>query len=151
MSAFQRYLERGYLKKQSPNFAQISNQLRRAFKDLKTAKHNLEYDPEWAVSIAYHAMLRGGRSLLFAHGFLPADGAQHRTVVELTGKILGDEYAGLIRQFNKFRKKRNSFFYDSEDTENIDEAKEALKISRELLDKIGNFIETVNPQTHLKL
>lgn len=150
MNSFQRYLERGYLKKQNPDFAQISKQLKRAYKDLKTAKRTLEYDPEWTASIAYQAMLRGGRSLLFAHGFLPADGAQHRTVVELTGKILGDEYANLIRQFNKFRKKRNLFFYDSEDTGNTDEAKRALKISKELLDGIRAFIEKLNPQIHFE-
>ena len=115
MNLFQKHFERGYLKKQNTNFAQISKQLRRAYKDLKTAKRTLEYDPEWASTMAYQAMLRGGRALLFAHGYLPTDGAQHRTVVELTGKVLGDEYANLIRYFNKFRKKRNLFFYDSED------------------------------------
>lgn len=150
MNSFQRYLEKGYLKKQNPNFGQISKQLKRAYKDLKTAKQTLEYDLEWATTIVYQAMLRGGRSLLFAHGFLPADGAQHRTVVELTGKILGDEYANLIRQFNKFRKKRNLFFYDSEDTGNNDEAKRALEVSKELLDGIKAFIEKLNPQVHFE-
>ena len=150
MNSFQGYLKKGCLKKQNPNFAQIAKQLRRAYKDLKTAERTLGYDPEWTATIAYQAMLRGGRSLLFAHGFLPADGAQHRTVVELTGKILGDECANLIRQFNKFRKKRNLFFYDSEDTGNIDEAKKALEISKELLDKIKIFIEKLSPQVHFE-
>lgn len=95
-------------------------------------------------------MLRGGRALLFSHGFLPADGAQHRTVVELTGIVLGDESAGLNRQFNKFRKKRNLFFYDSEDTGNKEEAKRALEISKDLLDKIKDLIEKMNPQIHFE-
>lgn len=151
MSSFQRHLEQGYLKKQSPSFAQILKQIKRAYKDLKTAKRTLEYDPEWAATIAYQAMLRGGRALLFAHGYLPADGAQHRTVVELTGKILGDKYANLIRQFNKFRKKRNLFFYDSEDTGNEEEAKRALDVSQELLDQIKVFIEKLNPQIRFGL
>jgi len=150
MNLFQKHFERGYLKKQSPNFAQISKQLRRAYKDLKTAKRTLEYDPEWASTIAYQAMLRGGRALLFAHGYLPTDGAQHRTAVELTGKVLGDEYANLIRYFNKFRKKRNLFFYDSEDTGNLEEAKKGLQIARELLDRIKMYIEKVNPQIHFQ-
>lgn len=146
MSQFQRYLEKGYLKRQNSDFAQITKQLKRAYEDLITAGRTLEYDPEWAATIAYQAMLRGGRALIFAHGFLPSDGAQHRTVVELTGKVLGDEYASLIRQFNKFRKKRNLFFYDSEDTRNEDEAKRALEISKELLDTIKAYIEKLNPQ-----
>ena len=143
---FQRYLERGYLKKQNPNFAQISKQLKRAYKDLKTAKRTLEYDPEWTATIAYQAMLRAGRSVLFAHGYLPADGAQHRTVVELTGKILNPKFANLVRQFEKLRKKRNLFFYDSEDTGNMGEAGNALEAAGELLDKVKIYIEGLNPQ-----
>lgn len=151
MNLFQRYLEKGYLKKQNPNFAQISKQFKRAYKDLKTAKRNLEEDPEWTTTIAYQAMLRAGRSLLFAHGFLPADGAQHRTVVELTGKILGNEFDNLIRHFNKFRKKRNLFFYDSEDIGNVEEAERALEVSKQLLDGIRIFIVKFNPQISLNL
>ena len=143
---FQRYLERGYLKKQNPNFAQISKQLKRAYKDLKTAKRTLEYDPEWAATIAYQAMLRAGRSVLFAHGYLPADGAQHRTVVELTGKTLNPKFANLVRQFEKLRKKRNLFFYDSEETGNMGEAGSALEVAGELLDKVKIYIEGLNPQ-----
>ena|SRR3989338_2536716 len=143
---FQRYLERGYLKKQNPNFAQISKQLKRAYKDLKTAKRTLEYDPEWAATIAYQAMLRAGRSVLFAHGYLPADGAQHRTVVELTGKTLNPKFANLVRQFEKLRKKRNLFFYDSEETGNMGEAGSALEVAGELLDKVKIYIGGLNPQ-----
>lgn len=150
MRPFKRYHDQGFLKKQEPNFQQIQKQIKRAYKDLKTAKHTLEYDPEWAATMAYQAMLRGGRALLFAHGFLPADGAQHRTVVELTGEILGDKYANLVRHFNKFRKKRNLFFYDSEDTGNLQEARKALEVSKELLDKIKKCIEQLNPQLNFK-
>lgn len=146
MNPFQKYLDRGYLKQQNPNFEQFKKQMQRAYKDLKTAKRTLEYDPEWAGAIAYQAMLRAGRTLLFAHGYLPTDGAQHRTVVELTGRILNPEYANLIRQFEKFRKKRNLFFYDSEDSENIGEAKRALEIAKELLEQTKTHIEALNPQ-----
>lgn len=146
MSFFKKYLERGLLKKQSPNLAQISKQIERAFRDLKTAKCVLELDPEWAATMAYQSMLRAGRALLFANGYLPIDGAQHRTVVEVTGKILNPEYASLIRQFEKLRKKRNLFFYDSEDTGNLGEAKTALETAKELLGKIKNRIEETNSQ-----
>lgn len=149
MKIFQQHFERGLLKKQKPNFAQIQKQIQRAYKDLKTAKHTLEYDPEWATTIVYQAMLRSGRAILFAYGYLPSDGAQHKTVVELTGEILGPDYAELIRQFNKLRKKRNLFFYDSEDTANMAEAEKALETSKKLLDKIKALIEKLNPQTQI--
>lgn len=146
MNQFQNYLKKGLLKKQKPSFAQIQKQLQRAHRDLETGKRTLEHDPEWAATIAYQAMLRAGRALLFAHGYLPTDGAQHRTVVELTGSILGPDHASSIRAFNKYRKKRNLFFYDSEDTGNLDEARRALEIARELLHKIKEMIEKLSPQ-----
>ena len=149
MNQFQKYLSRGLIKKQDPNFLQIMKQLQRAHKDLTTAKHTLEYDPEWASTIAYQSMLRAGRSLLFANGYLPIDGAQHRTVVELTGVILGPEHASAIRSFNKYRKKRNLFFYDSEDTGNLSEAKTALGLAKKLLNKIKVAVEKLNPQIKL--
>lgn len=146
MKAFKEYYNKGLIKQQKPNFEQIAKQLRRALQDLKTAQHTIDFDPEWASTIAYQAMLRAGRAILFANGYLPADGAQHKTVVELTGILLGAEYGDLIRQFEKFRKKRNSFFYDSEDTGNRGEAEKALQVAKALLMKIKTYIENLNPQ-----
>lgn len=151
MTFFHEHFSRGLLKKQQPNFGQIQKQIQRAFRDITTAQRVLSYDPEWAATISYQAMLRAGRALLFAHGYLPMDGAQHKTVVELTGKILGSEYADLVRQFEKLRKKRNLFFYDSEDTGNVGEAQTALEVAPKLLGKIKGAIETRNPQIHFDL
>lgn len=146
MNPFKDYFNKGLVKQQKPNFEQIAKQLRRALQDLKTAQHTLDFDPEWASTIAYQAMLRAGRASLFANGYLPVDGAQHKTVVELTGKLLGAEYGDLVRQFEKLRKKRNSFFYDSEDTGNKGEAEKALEVAKVLLTKIKTYIEGLNPQ-----
>ena len=143
---FESYLKKGRLKQQRVNLRQIEKQLSRATKDLETARLLLAKDPEWAATIAYQAMLRAGRSVLFAHGYLPADGAQHRTVVELTGKTLNPKFANLVRQFEKLRKKRNLFFYDSEETGNMGEAGSALEVAGELLDKVKIYIEGLNPQ-----
>jgi uncharacterized protein (UPF0332 family) len=116
MKQFKSYLANGLLKEQFPDFAQIKKQLQRAGRDLETARHLLVQDPQWAATIAYQSMLRAGRALLFAHGVLPADGRQHKTVVEITGKILGVEYEVLVQQFERLRRKRNVFFYDSEES-----------------------------------
>ena len=62
---------------------QIVSNLKRARKDLITAKANLDIDEEWTYTIAYHAMLRAGRALMFAKGYRPKGKDQHKTVVEL--------------------------------------------------------------------
>ena len=148
---FQEYIDKGLLKKQKSNFKQISKQIIRAEKDLHTYNLVINKDPEWASTIAYQAILRTGRALLFAHGYLPADGQQHKTVVEITGKILGEEFSLVVKQFNRLRRKRNLFFYDSEDIGNYTEAKKAFRTARTLLDEIKKEISKLNPQGSFKL
>ncbi len=145
---FESYLRKGLLKRQRVNFKQIETQLVRAIKDLRTARLVLREDPEWAATIAYQAMLRAGRALLFSKGYLPADGAQHRTVVELTHHLLGREYAALVEHFEKMRRKRNLFFYESDLAGTLTEAENALKTSSRLIRVIQGMIQQENPQLH---
>ncbi|MFH1798127.1 MAG: hypothetical protein ABH844_02110 [Candidatus Omnitrophota bacterium] len=109
MIEWQKYLSNDLLKRQSPNFRQIEKQVSSAEKDLRTFYLVVDEDPEWASTIAYQAMLRMGRALLFSHGYLPTNRQQHKTVVEITGSILGPEFSVITRQFNRLRKKRNVF------------------------------------------
>lgn len=51
--SYEKFLKDKLVKRQKPNFKQISYQLQRALKDLKTAEANLKVDLAWAVSIAY--------------------------------------------------------------------------------------------------
>lgn len=144
---FENYLKNGLVKRQNPNFAQIKKQIQRAEKDLKTFNLVVGSDPEWAATIAYQAMLRAGRALMFSYGFLPIDGQQHKTVVEVTGKILGSRFGLMVKQFDRLRRKRNIFLYDSDNVGNITEAKIALQTAQKLLDEIENKIESINPQS----
>ena len=85
------------------------------------------------ATIAYQATVRAGRALIFAPGFLPAGGGQHKTVVALTGRILGAEHEMLIQRFERLRRKRNTFFYDSEESFSQTEVGNALKAAQRLL------------------
>ncbi|MBI3322732.1 MAG: HEPN domain-containing protein [Candidatus Omnitrophica bacterium] len=136
------------LKHQRVNFKQIGKQISRAKKDLETARSVLSRDPEWAATIAYHAMLRSGRAFLFSRGYLPADGAQHKTVVELTQQLLGKEYSTLVARFEKMRRKRSIFFYESDPFGTLTEAENALKAASQLVQVIQDRIRNENPQLH---
>ncbi len=144
------YLEKGLVKEQRPNFGQIEGQIIRAEKDLKTFGLVLHSDPEWACTIAYQAMLRMGRALMFSYGYLPSDGQQHRTVVEITGKLLGEKFHLLVQYFDRMRRNRNVFFYDSLDTNNEAQAKKAFETASELLKVVKNTIQKSNPQFNFK-
>jgi uncharacterized protein (UPF0332 family) len=125
-------------------------QIIRAEKDLKTFGLVLNSDPEWACTIAYQAMLRMGRALMFSYGYLPSDGQQHRTVVGITGKLLGKNFDLLIQYFDRMRRNRNVFFYDSLDTNNEAQAKKAFEIAGELLKVVKGTIRKCNPQSDFK-
>ncbi|MDO8803846.1 MAG: hypothetical protein Q7R35_05410, partial [Elusimicrobiota bacterium] len=58
-------IEGGFLKEHTKDAAQARKLLMRAFRDLKTAKANMEIDEEAAYTFAYLAMLRSGRGLMF--------------------------------------------------------------------------------------
>ena len=150
MKDWEVYLKKGLVKEQRPNFDQIEQQIVRAEKDLKTFGIVLNSDPEWACTIAYQAMLRMGRALMFSYGYLPADGQQHKTVVEITGKLLGEKFDLLIQYFDRMRRNRNVFFYDSIDTNNEAQAKKAHETAVELLKVVKATIRKHSPQADLK-
>jgi hypothetical protein len=136
MVDFKDYLRRGLLKKSEPDYRQVSQQINRAIRDMHTFALVADDDPEWAATIAYQSMLRVGRALLYSYGYLPADGQQHKTVVELTSEILGRKYELITLQFERFRKKRNVFFYDSYETGSKYEAKQAAEAACKLIEAV---------------
>lgn len=145
MKFFNEYKNNGFVKPQKANFGQISRQLIRARKDIVLSKNIIEKDSEWAAAITYHAMLRAGRALIFANNYLPADGQQHKTVVELTGLLIGGEFSDLINNFNRLRKKRNVFFYDSDESITHTEAEKFISVAEKLLTIIEKEVKRLSP------
>jgi len=56
--------------------------------------------------------------------------------MEFTGSILGDKYKDRMLRFNRMRRKRHDFIYDSQNHTTLSEATSAIKTARELIDKI---------------
>jgi uncharacterized protein (UPF0332 family) len=144
------YLEKGLLKKQRPNPKAVAKLVRRARKDLKTAQANLEIDEEVAYTIAYLAMLRMGRALIFIKGFRPADGFRHKTVVEFISCYLGNDFKTIVTYFDRMRRKRNKFTYEVDTAISKTEAQNALHIATEFVDLLEKRIKKEHPQIQLK-
>jgi uncharacterized protein (UPF0332 family) len=146
---FESYIRKGLLKHQRINWKQIEAQIHMAHRDVKTAEVVTAADPSWSLTMIYQALLRAGRALLMAHGVLPADGGQHKTVVDLVGQILGKEFSVPVSAFEKMRKKRNLFFYDSVESSTETEVKNAFRIARKIIRKIEEILKEENPQLRL--
>ena len=144
------YLGKGLLKRQKSNFQAIEKLMLRAHKDLETAKANLNIDEGIAYTIAYLAMLHAGRALMLLKGLRPADGYQHKTVVEFMAYFLGKEFKNIVERFEKMRKKRNVFTYEVSISISKIEAENALNTGVKFVHLIEDIIKKGNPQTELK-
>jgi len=144
------FLAKGLLRSQKSDLRAVEKLLLRAYKDLKAAKANLDIDEGIAYTVAYLAMLHAGRAFILLKGFRPADGYQHRTVVELMSHFLGKEFKLIVEQFDRMRRKRNIFTYEIDISISKSEAVNALKTAERFVDLVREIIQKGNPQTEFK-
>jgi uncharacterized protein (UPF0332 family) len=119
---------------------QVLANLKGARRDLVIAKANLEIDEAWAHTIAYNAMLRAGRALMFSLGYRPKGKDQHKTVVEFCADVLGEEFKTLTTRFNRMRTKRHNFIYDDQPIPKT-EARQSLATAEQFVAEIAARIE----------
>ena len=146
---YEKFLKDNLIKKEKPDFKQIAYQLKRAQKDLTTAEANLSIDLTWAFAIAYHAMMRASKALMYSKGYLPTAKRSHKTIVELTKLILGSEYESIIGRFSRMRRRRHDFIYDSKNNITPHEAKSSIDIAKKLIEEIIILVKKENPEKEL--
>ena len=132
------------------NFKQIYNLLSRSRQDLQTSKSNLSIDEAWSYAIAYHAMLRAGRSLMMSFGYRPLGKDPHATVVRFTSIVFGNEIKNLIHKFDRMRRKRHDFINESNRPIPRQEAEQAIADAEELVKQIWLVVKNKDPQKNLK-
>lgn len=138
------------IKKQKVGFIQIEALLKQALFDLKEAKKISHIAERATYMLAYMAMLKAGRALLFSRGYISCDGSQHRTVVEMTSRILGNKYRNLTEQFEIMRRKRNEMTYEAGTLLSKSEAKKAFSDAISLVQSVLKEIKSKSPQLELK-
>ena len=139
------------IRKTNINFKQIYNFLSRSKQDLKTSKSNLSIDEEWSYTIACHAMLRAGRSLMMSFGYRPLGKDQHATVVKFTSIVFGNEFKDLTNMFDRMRRKRHDFIYEPNRPIPRQEAAQAVADAEELVRRIWHVVKNKDPQKNLKV
>jgi uncharacterized protein (UPF0332 family) len=144
------FLSKGLLKRQESDLRAVEKLLLRAYKDLKTAKANLDIDEGIAYTVAYLAMLHAARAFILLQGFRLADGYPHKTVVEFMSYFWGKEFKVITEQFDRMRRKRNIFTYEIDISISKSEATNALDMAKRFVDLIKATIQKENPQMELK-
>jgi len=106
----------------------------RAGDDLASAAHMLEQDADWALSIAYNAVLRCARALVFARGFRPASRESHKNTFAFLREIAPEDQQQLISYFDRIRVKRHRAVYDVEARTSRTEAETLIEQTRRFLE-----------------
>jgi uncharacterized protein (UPF0332 family) len=144
-------IKEGKLAEQKAGIVQVEALLKESIIDLEEAKKILRIADRATYIMAYIAMLKAGRALLLLKGCRPTDGSQHKTVVEMTGAILGETYTDLVSHFETMRRKRNELTYDAGTLLSGSESKQALDDATLLVGNILKEAKARNPQLELNL
>ncbi len=140
----------GKVKKQKAGIIQVEALLRQAVFDLEEAAKIVHIAQRATYLLAYMAMLKAGRALLLLKGYRPDDGAQHKTVVEITSVVLGNKYKNLTEQFETMRRKGNRMTYEAGVLLSKSEADKCFSDAISLVQKILAEAKSQNPQLELK-
>jgi uncharacterized protein (UPF0332 family) len=140
----------GRVRKQAVGIVQVEAMLKQAILDLKEVRKIASIAERATYLLAYMAMLKAGRALLMLQGYVPDDGAQHKTVVEITDALLGEKYRHLTDHFETMRRKRNEMTYEAGALLSKSESQKAFADAIELVKKILADVKAKNPQLELK-
>jgi uncharacterized protein (UPF0332 family) len=147
---FQELERAGKIKKQKAGFVQIELLLKQAILDIEEAKKIVSIAERATYLLAYNAMLKAGRALILFNGYVPDDGGQHKTVVDMTSAILGHKYKDIVVRYDIMRRKRNEMTYEAGALLSKSESKKAFTNAIELINKILAEVKSKNPQLELE-
>jgi len=150
-SLLKKLLEQGKIKKQPAGFVQVESFLKESLIDLKEAQNTFPVSKRGAYLLAYNAMLKSGRALMLMEGFVPDDGGQHKTVIEVSGFILGEQFKTSVRKFDNMRRKRNELTYEAGVLLSDTDTQNALSEAYLLVSGIFKKVKARNPQLELKI
>lgn len=109
-----------------------------AGKDLKSAGEVLGTGNfDWALVIAYNAMLQAGRAFMYSRGYRPRGQYKHLAVVRFAASEMPMETIPLVRLFDKMRIRRHKVVYEVRDTVSRSEAEGSIKKAGEFIRIIG--------------
>ena len=144
--AYEELREKGLVEDVKPNFQVVNTLIVRALKDLTTARANVGSDREWAYAIAYQGMQRAARAMITAEGVRPRGRDQQRTIVQLTGAILGDEWRPLVNAFDRMRRRSQAILEEPGQPISRYEVEGAIKDAQQFIERTVECTRSKNPQ-----
>ncbi|MEW6329463.1 MAG: HEPN domain-containing protein [Candidatus Micrarchaeota archaeon] len=134
-------LRKHLIKEVKPDKRSADELLRLAEKDISAAEDNLKTGhPDWALAIAYNAMLCAGRALMLSKGYGTNSESHHFAVVEFCASAMPSDASALVSAFNRYRIRRHDVIYGEAESVGEDEAKRAIANACAFVSRIKKMI-----------
>jgi hypothetical protein len=149
MKPYDELKSRGLLDEAAPSEKQVLALVRRASKDLQTAKATLLVDREWAYTMAAQGMVRAARALALAARLRPKGREQVKTVLQVAASLLPGDAAPLLNQLERMRRKSQQFLDAADRPISGYEGETALQAAEEFVQRVLQRIREQHPQIAL--
>lgn len=137
------WLRNGWLVEHATSTAEIGELLAIADRDLADCRVQ-GLSPEWRLNIAYNAALQASTAALAACGYRASREAHHYRVIQSLALTIGAD-AGLVRQFDLFRKKRNIGGYERAGSVSDREANEMIDLAEQIRQEVTDWLVSYHP------
>jgi hypothetical protein len=141
--SLQDWLRNGWLVEHKTSPAEIAELLAITDRDLADCRVR-GLSPDWKLNIAYNAALQASTAALAACGYRAAREAHHFRVIQSLALTIGMD-AGLVRQFDLFRKKRNIGGYERAGTISDQEANEMTALAERVRQEVMEWLKSSHP------
>lgn len=139
----------GLTKEKAIGWDQVEKYLKRAKKDIVSAKIMLAQDAPVSLDLVYKSMFHCANALIRSFGLRPGRISQHKSVITACKRILGEDAEIFIIRFNKLRQKRNYFEYGAGFLSSKEEIKNSLVEANKFINLVEKFLKNKNPQKQL--
>jgi hypothetical protein len=142
--SLQDWLRNGWLVEHKTSPAEIAELLAITDRDLADCRVR-GLSPDWKLNIAYNAALQASTAALAACGYRAAREAHHFRVIQSLALTIGMD-AGLVRQFDQFRKKRNIGGYERAGTISDQETNEMTALAERVRQEVMEWLKSSHPE-----
>lgn len=112
MKKYEHLIRTRRIRKEKISKAEVMRALKKAERDLKTARKIMAEDWDWGFAITYNAVLQASRAYMFSQGYRPVSAQGHKNTFAFMTLAMGKDYKDLISYFDRMRSKRNRAIYD---------------------------------------
>ena len=142
--SLQNWEKNNWLLKHKPSADEIAQLLGLADRDLKDSQAR-DLTDDWKLNIAYNSALQTATAALLACGYRASREMHHYRVIGSLAYTIGVD-VDLINKLDKFRKKRNISDYEIAGSVTEGEAKEMLRLAKELRKEVAGWLGKAHPE-----